>query len=87
MATKKKGKGKAKKPAAKANGAGNLRAGSKQEVIYNLLTRKSGCTTEDALKATGWDKCGVSTWGKKFGLKVTKEKAKDGTTRYYGAAK
>lgn len=73
------------KAAPKAKGAGGLRAGSKQELLYNMLTRKSGCTTDEAVKATGWKSCGLTVWGKKFGLKVTKEKNKEGTTRYYGA--
>ena len=77
---------KAKAPkAAKAAGAGGMRAGSKQETVYKLLTRVSGATLEEAVKATGWKSCSLKTWGKKFGLKVSKEKQKDGTTRYYGA--
>jgi hypothetical protein len=84
--TKVKKTPKAKKTTTKkAPGAGGLRAGSKQEMLYNMLTRKSGCTTDEAVKATGWQTCGVATWGKKFGLKVTKEKSAAGITRYYGA--
>ena len=69
----------------KAPGAGGLRTGSQQETIYNLLTRKSGVTSDEAVKATGWKSCSPMTWGKKFGLKVTKEKSAAGVTRYYGA--
>lgn len=69
----------------KAPGAGGLRAGSKQEMLYNMLTRKSGCTTEEAVKATGWKSCGLTVWGKKFGLKISKEKNKNGVTHYFGA--
>ena len=87
-ATKAKSK-KTKTPKApktkKVPGAGGLRAGSKQETLYNMLTRKSGCTIDEAIKATGWQSCSVATWGKKFGLKVTKEKSATGIVRYYGA--
>ena len=81
----KKAKAKTKKTPKAKKVAGELRKGSKQEAIYNLLTRKSGCTTDEALKATGWEACGLTTWGKKFGLKVTKEKSQAGVTRYYGS--
>ena len=85
MAKKAKKKTTAKKAPKAKKVAGELRKGSKQEAIYNLLTRKSGCTTDEALKATGWEACGLTTWGKKFGLKVTKEKSQAGVTRYYGS--
>lgn len=81
----KKAKAKKTPKAKKAAGNGGLRAGSKQEMLYNMLTRKSGCTTDEAVKATGWKSCGLTVWGKKFGLKVTKEKSASGITRYYGA--
>lgn len=81
----KKVKAKKTPKAKKAAGNGGLRAGSKQEMLYNMLTRKSGCTTDEAVKATGWKSCGLTVWGKKFGLKVTKEKSASGITRYYGA--
>jgi hypothetical protein len=82
---------KAKKPAkvakAKATRAktnGGIRPGSKLEIIANLLKRKSGCTEPEAAKAVGWAKVSMTLQARNAGLKLRKEKNKDGVTRYYG---
>lgn len=83
---KKAKKAKGKKPATKtrAKGNGGVRPGSKLEVIANLLKRKSGCTQEEAAKAVGWAAVSMGLQAKNAGLKLRKEKNKDGVTRYYG---
>src|ERR1017187_4308136 len=35
--------------------AGEVRKGSKTEIVANLLKRKSGCTANECLKAVGWN--------------------------------
>lgn len=69
---------------AKAVGAGGRRAGSKAETLYKMLTSAKGLTSAEGAKATGWKTCSLTMWAKKFGLKVTKVKQKDGSTRYLG---
>ena len=44
---------KANKRMRKAKGNGAVRAGSKTEIVANLLRRKNGCTSAEILKATG----------------------------------
>lgn len=72
---------KAKAPRAKQDG---LRPGSKKQMLVDLVSRKSGATMEELLKATGWKACrgtlgeAVATAGKK--LVVDKEGK---VARYY----
>jgi hypothetical protein len=86
-----KAKANVKKPAKvakKTNGNGELRAGSKTEIVANLLKRKSGCTRVDILEATGWPAVSVPAMAKAAGLKLRKEKMDDSPgkpTRYYGS--
>lgn len=96
-AKKSPAKTKAKKPAkaklkAKTNGAaktprvaGEVRKGSKMEIIKSLLLRKSGCTAADLAEATGWKSVAVTLQAGRLGLKLTKEKTKNGDTRYWGS--
>lgn len=59
-------------------------AGSKAQMIADLLLRKEGCTTKDVLAATGWPAVSMPQQAKVAGLVLRKEKI-DGTTRYWGA--
>lgn len=71
-----------KVPAAKTEGG--VRPGSKLEMVVKLLQRKEGCTTADALKATGWPAISMPQQAKAAGIKL--KKAKDGkVTRYWDA--
>lgn len=84
----------AAKAAAKSGGDGfekaeraeqGPRAGSKTEVVANLLKRPEGCTTKDVLTATGWPTVSMPQQAKAAGLTLRKEK--DGkVSRYFGAA-
>lgn len=59
---------------------------SQADVIAALLTRASGCTAKDILKATGWKAVNVPRQAKISGLKL-KQKREDGVTRYWGTGK
>ena len=85
---------KAAKPkiTAKGNGhakgervSGELRKGSKTEIIAHLLQRKNGTTTAEILEATGWPAVSVPAMAKAAGLKLQKEKEQGKPTRYYGS--
>lgn len=82
-------KAKATKTSSKAQAAhqarsGNVRPGTKLELVVTLLTRKEGCTTADILKATDWPSVSVPQQAKAAGLTLRKEK--DGNvTRYWGS--
>ena len=65
-----------------AGSAGDVRPGSKLELIVGLLTRKEGCTTQDALDATGWPTLSFNQQAKAAGIKL--RKVKEGRiTRYF----
>jgi hypothetical protein len=86
----KKSSTKAAKPAAKAKtvkakGNGHTRTGTKMEVIRGLLTRKSGCTSDEVMKLCGWPSVSMPAQAKALGLKLRKEKIKGERTRYWGA--
>ena len=77
-----KSKRKTQRPAA--------RAGTKQSVLIELLSRRDGATIAEAVKATGWQPHSVrgvisGTLKKKLGLAVTSEKV-DGRGRVYRVA-
>ena len=78
---KKVAKVKTKSPR-KAKAAGEFKKGSKMELVYNLFTRKSGVTSDEMLKATGWKAVGMIQQAKACGLKIKKEKTDKGT-RYF----
>ena len=66
------------------------RAGTKQSVLIELLSRRDGTTIAEAVKATGWQPHSVrgaisGTLKKKLGLAVTSEKV-DGRGRVYRVA-
>ena len=63
---------------------GEVRAGSKLELIVGLLKRPDGCTTADVLKATGWPAVSMPQQARSAGLTLKKEKV-DGVTRYSAA--
>ena len=74
-----KSKRKAQRPAA--------RAGTKQSVLIELLSRRDGATIAEAVKATGWQPHSVrgaisGTLKKKLGLAVTSDKI-EGRGRVY----
>ncbi len=70
----------AKKAAKKKS---NGEAKGKNKVVLDLLMRKSGATVADAKKATGWEQVHFSSHAKKAGLKLRRERDKDGTNRYW----
>lgn len=91
---KKPAKVKAKVKAKKTNGAtnpkakhapGEVRKGSKMEIIQNLLLRKSGCTMPEVLAAIEWPTISMPQRAKELGLKLRKEKVSGKVTRYFGS--
>lgn len=63
------------------------RAGTKQSVLIELLSRRDGATIAEAVKATGWQPHSVrgaisGTLKKKLGLAVTSDKI-EGRGRVY----
>lgn len=74
---------KAKATKSKTNGKSNGVGGAKNQLIIGLLTRKSGTTVEEAIKATGWKQVHLSAHASKAGLKLKKERQKDGSHRYW----
>lgn len=63
---------------------GDVRKGSKTEIVKKLLSRASGCTSKEILEATGWPSVSVPAMSKACGLKLTKEKLEGKPTRYFG---
>ena len=81
--------GKPSRPAAKKPSPG-VRSGTKQALLIDLLSRKSGATIAEIGKATGWQPHSVrgaisGTLKKKLGLVVASEKV-DGRGRVYRIA-
>jgi len=79
QAADQKPKSKAQRPAA--------RAGTKQSVLVELLSRRDGATIAEAVKATGWQSHSVrgaisGTLKQKLGLAVTSDKV-EGRGRVY----
>jgi hypothetical protein len=75
----------AKAKAAKVrNGNGAGTCGAKTQLIAELLTRKSGCTTADVLAATGWTAVSMPAMAKACGLTLRKEKEAGSVTKYFG---
>ena len=75
---------KAPKGAKKAAGA---RDGSKTATILEMLKRSGGATSQELLKATGWQAHSLrgfisGTLGKKMGLTVESAKGEDGERTY-----
>lgn len=68
------------KPKAAANG--EVR-GKKNQVVIDLLKRKSGATVDEARKATGWKDVHFSAHAKKAGIGLRKERNKEGVVRYW----
>ena len=74
--------------AAKANGAkkgnGEIRPGSKNEKLLNLISKSGGATLKEALKATGWKECRgtMRNLAKRVGKEVKVIKAEGKETRY-----
>ena len=81
---KSKGNGAAKTPRAKKN-PGEVRKGSKTEIVANLLKRKNGCTAAEVLAATEWPAVSMPAIAKAAGLKLRKDKVKGEVTRYFGS--
>lgn len=78
---------KAAPKARKARVAGaprGIRPGSKLEIVVGLLTRAAGCTTAEALAATGWPAISFNQQAKAASLAL--RKVKEGkVTRYFAA--
>jgi hypothetical protein len=75
-------------PKAKAvtngNGHNGPRKGSKMEVLYRMLIRKSGCTRAQVLSETGWKAVSLQQIATGLGLKLRQEKEKGSVTTYWG---
>jgi hypothetical protein len=84
--SKKTVKGNARKPVtAKKTKAPKVDKGeSKTQIVARLLQRPEGCTTADALAATGWPAISMPAQAKASGLTLKKEK--DGKVTRYRAA-
>jgi hypothetical protein len=86
--SKKASKAKAKvvkaKTAKAKNSNGTGTRGAKTQLIAELLTRKSGCTTADVLAATGWTAVSMPAMAKACGLTLRKEKEAGSVTKYFG---
>lgn len=82
-AAKQRGKSAKKTAPRKTDGDGAVRPGSKLEIVADLLKRPEGCTTAEALAATGWPTISMPQQAKAAGLTLSKEK--DGkVSRYRG---
>src|SRR5215831_14702698 len=73
----------ARKTGTKAGKAENGK--EKKAIVASMLSRKTGCTSADVKKATGWPSVSMPQMAKSCGLKLRKEKTAHGT-RYYGSA-
>ena len=91
VATKKGNAGNKATPAKKAPQSAPVakrsRAGSKTATILEMLRRPNGATSQELLKATGWQPHSLrgfinGTLGKKMGLTVESAKAENGEHRY-----
>lgn len=63
--------------------SGVPRVRGKAAMVAELLTRPGGCTTADALVATGWPSISMPATARTAGLALRKERV-DGVLRYYG---
>ena len=57
---------------------------TKTEIVANLLTRESGCTTAEVLDATGWPSVSMPAMAKACRLELRKVKEAGLPTQYYG---
>src|SRR5271156_4091326 len=79
--------GSAKRAPKSGKKAGSARSGSKTARVLDLLKQPGGVTSEELMKATGWQAHSVrgflsGTVAKKMGLTVTSTKDGDGERRY-----
>lgn len=84
---KSKSKAKAKsrgKSTPRKAGSGEVRKGSKTEMVKNLLMRKNGTTRKEILEKCEWPAISVQAIAKSCGLKLTKEKEPGKPTVYRG---
>lgn len=58
---------------------------SKTDLVAALLRRPEGCTTADALAATGWPAISMPATAKAAGITLVREKDAGKPTRYYAA--
>jgi hypothetical protein len=77
-------KGSDNKVPRKAKASGEVRKGSKTEIVAKLLQRNAGCTSKQVLEATGWPAISMPAISRACGLKLVKEKKKGEVTRYWG---
>ena len=76
-----------KKATKSAKSPSGARQGSKSAKVLDLLQRSGGATTEELIKATGWQAHSVrgfisGTLGKKMGLQIESAKREDGARVY-----
>lgn len=60
------------------------RFGAKREIIYNMLTRKSGTTQKEVMTKLGWPSISLKQQAEFLGLKLRVEKGDGRENRYYG---
>jgi hypothetical protein len=60
------------------------REGSKNAVVYNMLTRLEGCTRKEVCEACGWKAADVAGMGRSMGLDVRTEERREGAAGPYG---
>jgi hypothetical protein len=60
-----------------------VRAGTKREIVCQMLMRPEGCTRQEVLAATGWREISVDNIASQHGIQLRKQK-EFGTTRYWG---
>lgn len=71
-------------PVAIAATCTTVRAGSKREIVANLLLRESGATAKEILSATGWKALNIPGTARDLGITV--RQVKEGrTTTYFGS--
>lgn len=61
-----------------------VRSGTKLETVISMLKRPQGCTTKEALEATGWPAISMPQQARAAGIELRKEK-EGNATRYYAA--
>lgn len=84
VAKKEKTKRTPKAKVANGNGEYKPRKDSKMEVLYRMLTRKSGCTRAQVLIETGWKAVSMQQISAHLGLKLSQTKEKGSVTTYFG---
>ena len=70
---------------AKPKAAKVAKKNTKLDALVELMKRASGVSAKEASDKLAWNGVSVSKWAKIAKVKFTKEKDKDGVTRYYAS--